>query len=107
MKRIDYQLMPIDELWTLHQEINSKLAIKAEKQKLQNRLDELRQKSPPSSIEKRQRRPYPKVYPKFQNPEQPSQTWAGRGKRPNWVGELLGAGYTMEELQIPAGVSTP
>jgi hypothetical protein len=26
MKRIDYELRPIDELWILHQEINSKLA---------------------------------------------------------------------------------
>jgi hypothetical protein len=30
MKRIDYQLMPIDELWTLHQEIGLKLATKLE-----------------------------------------------------------------------------
>jgi DNA-binding protein H-NS len=29
-----------------------------------------------------QRRPYPKVTPKFKNPQDPSQTWSGRGKQP-------------------------
>jgi hypothetical protein len=34
-------------------------------------------------------RPYRKVNPKFRNPERPSETWAGRGKQPHWVSELL------------------
>jgi DNA-binding protein H-NS len=103
-KRIDYQLMSTDELWSLHQAIGSMLATKleTERHKLQNRLDELVQKLTPFSIAKRQRRAYPKVFPKFQNPEQPSQTWAGRGKQPNWVGEQLAAGRTMDDLRIPA-----
>jgi hypothetical protein len=50
MKRIEHQSMSIDELWTLHQEIGSKLATKleAEQRKLQNRLDELAQKFTPA-----------------------------------------------------------
>ena len=104
MKRINYQLMPIDEVWTLHQAIGLALATKleAEQRKLQNRLDELAQRFTPYPMKKRQRQPYPKVSPKFQNPELPSQTWAGRGKQPHWVGELLAAGRTMEDLRIPA-----
>lgn len=100
MKRIDFQLMPLDELWTLHKAIGSMLATKleAEKRELQNRLDE--RKFPPPLKEKRPRRPYPKVYPKFHNPERPSQTWAGRGKQPRWVGELLKAGKSIDDLRI-------
>ena len=102
MKRIDFQLMPLDELWTLHKAIGSMLATKldAEKRELQNRLDELGRKFPPPLKEKRPRRPYPKVYPKFHNPERPSQTWAGRGKQPRWVGELLKAGKSIDDLRI-------
>ena len=104
MKRIDYKSISTDELWTLHQAIGSVLSAKleAEQRKLQNRLDELAQRFTPSSMKKRQRQAYPKVSPKFQNPELPSQTWAGRGKQPHWVGELLAAGRTMEDLRIPA-----
>jgi hypothetical protein len=28
------------------------------------------------------RRPYPPVVPKYANPDEPSQVWSGRGKRP-------------------------
>lgn len=38
--------------------------------------------------------------PKYQNPENPQQTWTGRGKRPNWMKEALEKGKTLEELGI-------
>lgn len=38
--------------------------------------------------------------PKYQNPENPQQTWTGRGKRPNWMKEALEKGKTLEELEI-------
>ena len=38
--------------------------------------------------------------PKYQNPDDPTQTWTGRGKRPGWLNEQLERGKTLEELEI-------
>lgn len=41
------------------------------------------------------------VAPKYRNPEDPSQTWSGRGKRPLWLAALLKKrGVTLEDLLI-------
>jgi len=37
---------------------------------------------------------------KYQNPDNPDQTWTGRGKRPNWVHEALSRGKSLEDLRI-------
>ncbi len=46
-------------------------------------------------------RPKKAVKAKYQNPEDASQTWAGRGRKPEWVTAWLGAGKALEELEIP------
>ncbi|SMC63335.1 H-NS family nucleoid-associated regulatory protein [Primorskyibacter flagellatus] len=38
--------------------------------------------------------------PKFVNPEDPSQTWTGRGRKPNWVVVHLDAGKPLEDLAL-------
>jgi DNA-binding protein H-NS/nucleoside phosphorylase len=38
--------------------------------------------------------------PKYANPENPSQTWTGRGRQPGWVRELLASGKRLEDLEI-------
>lgn len=38
--------------------------------------------------------------PRFQNPENPAQTWTGRGKRPAWVKDALGKGKVLDDLKI-------
>jgi DNA-binding protein H-NS len=35
---------------------------------------------------------------KYRNPENPVQTWSGRGKRPLWVNEALASGKTLDDL---------
>lgn len=40
------------------------------------------------------------VAPKYQNPEDPSQTWSGRGRKPGWVEELLAAGGSLDDCLI-------
>ena len=102
MKHDVFGAMSIDELWTLHQTIVSLLAekLEGEKAKLQDRLDELNRKPGRPLTEASRPRPYRKVNPKFRNPERPSETWAGRGKQPHWVSELLEAGRNMDEFRI-------
>ncbi len=41
-----------------------------------------------------------KSAPKFANPSDPSQTWTGRGRKPNWVIAALDAGQSMDDLKI-------
>lgn len=38
------------------------------------------------------------VAAKYRHPDNPGLTWAGRGKRPQWVNEWLDSGRTLEEL---------
>lgn len=38
--------------------------------------------------------------PKYANPADPSQTWTGRGRQPNWVKEALAAGKSMDDLAL-------
>ncbi|WP_313137105.1 H-NS histone family protein [Paracoccus jeotgali] len=38
--------------------------------------------------------------PKYANPQDRSQTWTGRGRRPNWVQQALAEGKNLEDLAI-------
>ena len=40
------------------------------------------------------------VKPKYQNPDDPSQTWSGRGRNPKWVVALIEAGGNIEDCAI-------
>lgn len=42
----------------------------------------------------------PKGVAKYANPADPSQTWTGRGRQPNWVKTALAAGKSMDEFAI-------
>jgi DNA-binding protein H-NS len=109
MKRTDLQSMPTDQLWSLHETLRLMLAtrVEAEKRQLEKRLEELGRTFGTLLGEVGPREPNPKVSPKFQNPEQPSQTWSGRGRQPRWVNELLEAGRTFDELRIRSAPSGP
>jgi DNA-binding protein H-NS len=83
---MDYTLISIDELLAekiaiegeLRARASSELeALEARKQQLQLLVN-----SAPEPIERRTR----KVgSPKYRNPNNPAQTWTGRGKKPNWM----------------------
>jgi DNA-binding protein H-NS len=92
-------MMSANELWILHEEIRAVLSAKldAEKHELNRRLAQIK---PPDESGDRARRPYPKVYPKYRNPERPSETWSGRGKQPRWVAAHLGSGKKVDDLLI-------
>jgi DNA-binding protein H-NS len=40
------------------------------------------------------------VSPKYHNPDNPQETWAGRGLKPKWVKEKLAAGSSLDDLLI-------
>jgi len=41
-----------------------------------------------------------KVVAKYANPEDPNQTWTGRGLKPRWVEALIQKGNTLKDLEI-------
>ena len=40
----------------------------------------------------------PKV--KYRNPDNPSQTWSGTGRKPAWIVEALASGKTLEDFNV-------
>ena len=41
-----------------------------------------------------------KVAPKYRNPANASETWAGRGVKPRWMQALIAQGRSMDEFKI-------
>jgi DNA-binding protein H-NS len=104
MRSTDLKSMTIDQLWDLHERVVAELGrkISTEKAKLEGRLRELNaaRPLPVNPAGEAARRPYPKVVPKYQNPNNPAETWAGRGKQPRWMRALLRSGKTLDDLRI-------
>jgi DNA-binding protein H-NS len=46
------------------------------------------------------KRSRPRRLPKFRNPDDPVETWVGRGKRPNWLNARLTAGWILEDFRV-------
>ncbi len=40
------------------------------------------------------------VAPKYRNPENPSETWAGRGLKPRWLAAAMKSGKKLEDFAI-------
>jgi DNA-binding protein H-NS len=113
MSKLDFEAMSLDELWTLHELLSSILAerIVVEKRELEQRLVQLnrgRDREAPGELNSsdsdpaRQRRKYPRVLPKYQNPSMPTETWSGRGKQPRWLVLALKSGRKIEDFRIAA-----
>jgi DNA-binding protein H-NS len=101
MRRDELESMSVDELWDLREQVDVQLGSKleAEKAKLDERLSKLRavELNVAPKIEKR---PYPKVHPKYQNPKNRKETWAGRGKQPRWLVAQLKSGKKLADFLI-------
>src|SRR6267154_1216066 len=112
MTKQDLKPMSVDKLWSLHERVTLALARKItnEKSQLDHRLRQLgvsasnnaKNLGASGSAKKMNhtRRPYPQVFPKYRNPAQPAETWAGRGKQPRWLTAQLSAGRKLDDFQI-------
>ena len=101
MKLTNFELMSNDELWALHLEVDAVLTrkISAKTNQLDQRLRLLESGASEAKIG-RERRPYPRVLPKYRNPDKPSETWAGRGKQPRWLTAKLRSGKKLDDFRI-------
>ena len=102
MRIPDLEAMPFEELWLIHEELTKILSdrIVAEKRELEERLAKLNRveiiretggAGPLTIGGHAPRRKYPKVFPKYQNPSVPTETWSGRGKQPRWLVAAINA----------------
>jgi DNA-binding protein H-NS len=95
--------MSTQDLWTLYEEMNAELGrkIKVEKARLEERLRKVNSGLALTDTNfGRQRRPYPKVVPKYRNPNNLNETWSGRGKRPRWLAAQLRSGKRLNHFLI-------
>ena len=101
MKPDDLKLMSVDKLWALHLEVTLVLTrrMSAEKRQLEQRLRQLHSGALERNV-RRERRPYPQVFPKYRNPDNPTETWAGRGKQPRWLTAQIRDGRKLEDFRI-------
>jgi DNA-binding protein H-NS len=106
MGAVNFELWSLDKLWSFHEKLAEMLAerLTSEKATLEARLKKLNQAEGGPKIERKasggDRRPYPVVVPKYQNPNDPSETWSGRGKQPRWLVALLRAGKHIDDFRI-------
>lgn len=107
---LELKRLSVDELSDLYDRVRQALTerIQSEKQKLEEKLVNLnagpaaqRQGSKPVAVPiKSRRRGYPAVRPKYKNPDNSAETWAGRGKQPRWLVAQLEAGKRIEDFLI-------
>jgi DNA-binding protein H-NS len=111
VKKIDLQATSVDDLWSLHEKISGILSarITSEKRELEKRLavlnrgrDLIEGRDAPQSYNANgeARRKYPRVFPKYRNPQTPSETWSGRGKQPRWLTAAIKTGRKIEDFRI-------
>ena len=98
----DLKSMSVDELWSLRELVSAALArkISAETARLDQRLRQLGLGAGAHTVKGYARRPYPQVYPKYRNPAEPSETWAGRGEKPRWLAAQLKSGKQIDDFRI-------
>jgi DNA-binding protein H-NS len=104
--RFRLSAMSTDELLTLRDNVSR--AVSEKISELRTQLQRLAFEARSSSGAKAQRgRRGGKVPPKYRDPENPSNVWAGRGAEPRWLREKIRAGAKREEFLIGTSETSP
>jgi DNA-binding protein H-NS len=104
------QSMTVDKLLKLKAEIDVTLTAKISEQRhaLETKLSKL-DRFESGKKEARGVRAGSSVAPKYRNPENSSETWAGRGLKPRWLTAAMKGGKKLEHFAIgaPAAKGAP
>jgi DNA-binding protein H-NS len=95
--------MSLDKLSKLREQVEAALGAKVieERRAVQAQLDRLARLATDGSRARAGRGgPRGAVAAKYRNPENPSETWAGRGLRPRWLATALKSGKKLEDFTI-------
>jgi DNA-binding protein H-NS len=102
---INLKSMSIDKLSKLREQVEAALSTKVleERRAVQEQLGRL-QRLATDGLRARGGRGGPRgaVAPKYRNPENPSETWAGRGLKPRWLAAAMKSGKKLEDFSISA-----
>jgi DNA-binding protein H-NS len=97
--------MSVDKLNTLREQVDAILSSKVadERRNIQDQLSRLDHLAGTTMRGKGAGRGVRgMVAPKYRNPENPAETWAGRGLRPRWLAAALKSGGKLEDFSINA-----
>jgi DNA-binding protein H-NS len=94
--------MPVAKLMDLKGRVEAALRTKVveQRRKLESELTKLTRVGP--GFGRGHAGARSKVPPKYRNPDNPSETWAGRGLRPRWLAAALRTGKKLEHFSIAA-----
>ena len=99
--------MSIDNLSNLKEQVAAAINAKVieERRAVQDQLSKLDRLGAGGSRDKRVRGGVRgAVPPKYRNPDNPAETWAGRGLTPRWLAAALKTGKKLEDFSITAPV---
>ena len=104
---MDLNSLSLAELKKLHKDVSSAIANYEDRAKSKARAEleaqaralgfSLAELVGDAGAVKRTRAP---VSAKYRHPENPSETWSGRGRKPAWFAAAIAAGKTPEDLAI-------
>lgn len=101
-----FETMKLDQLIAVRAQIEAEIDIRIARQRSQliEAIGELHKTSSTVSSPARGRKPHPlkgnKLPPRYGNPKNPAETWAGRGNRPRWLTAALKGGKKLEAFAI-------
>ena len=92
--------MSVDKLMDLRNRVQATLATKATETRrmLESKLTKLARSG--NGVMRGRGALGGKVAPKYRNPDNPSETWAGRGLQPRWLAAALKGGKKLEHFAI-------
>lgn len=106
----NFKAMSFDKLSKLRDQVDAILNAKVaeERRAVQTRLNELDRLAVNGARAKGAGRgSRGAVAPKYRNPENPVETWAGRGLKPRWLAAALKSGKKIEDFSIEASGKRP
>ena len=109
-KPVNLQKLSIDKLSKLRDQVDTIIneRVAEERRAVQHKLGNLdRLVSSGARVTGARRGFRGAVLPKYRNPENPAETWAGRGLKPRWLAAALEAGKTLEDFSVAASVKKP
>src|SRR5215471_11097324 len=100
---MNFKSMSIDQLVKLKDKVETALSAKLveSKRMIESNLAKLTRLGA-GSMRGRRAGLRGKVAPKYRNPNNPGETWAGRGLKPRWLTAALKSGKKLEHFSIDA-----
>lgn len=102
MARIDLKGMSLKQLLDLRDRVDHAIADRREndRARVRHELAELAQKHGFSVKEVLGLSKGRAAAVKYRNPDNPSETWTGRGRKPNWLSAKLSKGGKLEQFAV-------